>query len=200
MRLIAFLQYAAVIIGSLAMVAGQVFGLPKGFNLGVFVAGAGFALGGIDALVTRRMCFRASDDVYENYAGTPALIVGMMVLVIGATMIAAAYLLDNDQWHATVSYLMRRPAPLLAVGGLFLIGIGILMMLNPQGRSSWIWRILVYFPRSLVGLIVVAAGIAFIGLAAWEWFQPPAAHAFMKTLPQRLEQLLRAVVTRLSPA
>src|SRR6266568_2821858 len=130
MRLIAFLEYVAVIIGSVGMVAGQYFGLAKGFHLGVFVAGAG--------------------------------------------MIAAAYLLDNDQWQSTVNYLMRRPAPLLGTGGLFVIGIGVLMMLNPQGRSSWIWRILVYFPRVLLGLLVAAAGIAIIGLGVWEWLEPQA--------------------------
>ncbi len=189
MRLIALLEYAAVIIGALGMVAGQFFALPKGFSLGVFLTGAGFALGGIDALVTQRMCFRSSDDMYENYAGAPALIVGIMVLAIGAAMIASAYLLDNDQWHATINHLTRRPAPLLAAGGLFLIGTGTLMMLNPQGRSTWLWRILVYFPRSLLGLVVVAAGIALIGLGAWEWLDPQASHAFMKTLPRKLDEL-----------
>jgi uncharacterized membrane protein YidH (DUF202 family) len=190
MRLIALLQYVALVIGSIGMVAGQYFGLAKGFNLGVFVAGAGFAIGGIDSLVTRRMVFRPSDEAYENYAGTPAVIVGLMVLVVGTAMIGAAYLLDNEQWHSTVSYLTRRPAPLIGTGGLFLVGIGILMMLNPQGRSSWVWRILVYFPRALVGLVVIAAGLAVIGLGIWEWLQPSEAHAFMKTLPQRLDQFL----------
>ncbi len=189
MRLISSLTYVGLVIGSIGMIAGQLFSLPKGFNLGVFVAGAGFALGGIDALVTRRMPFRPSDDVYENYAGTPALIVGMMVLVVGAAMIASAYLLDNDQWHSTANYLMRRPAPLLAVGGLYLMGIGVLMMLNPQGRSSWAWRILVYFPRSLLGLVVIAAGLAVIGLGVWEWLEPQGYRAFIKTLPQRLESI-----------
>jgi len=180
MRLIALLQYVALVIGSIGMLAGQFFGLAKGFNLGVFAAGAGFALGGIDSLVTRRMVFRPSDEAYENYAGTPAVIVGMMVLVIGAGMIAAAYLLDNERWHATVNYLMRRPAPLIAMGGLFVIGIGVLMMLNPQGRSGWVWRILVYFPRWLLGLAVVAVGIAVIALGAWEWLDPQAAHVFIR--------------------
>src|SRR6185295_12354085 len=142
MRLVAFLQYAALVIGSIGMLAGQFFGLAKGFNLGVFVVGAGLAIGGIDSLVTRRMIFRPSDEAYENYAGTPAVIVGLMVLAVGAGMIGAAYLLDNDQWRSTLSYLMRRPAPVLALAGLFLIGIGVLMLLNPQGRSSWVWRIL----------------------------------------------------------
>ena len=186
MRLLAFLQYAALVIGALGMIAGQFFGLPKGFHLGLFVAGAGFALAGIDALVTRRMCFRPSDDVYENYAGTPAIIVGLMVLAVGGAMIGAAYLLDNDQWQRTVSYLTRRPAPLLAAAGLFLVGIGVLMMLNPQGRSGWLWRIFLYFPRWLLGLAVVAAGIAVIGLGAWEWLEPGA---FSRAL-RRLSALL----------
>ena len=67
------------------------------------------------------------------------------------------------------------------MGGLFLIGIGILMMLNPQGRSSWVWRILVYFPRALVGVLVIAAGLAVIGLGVWEWLDSQAFHAFIKT-------------------
>lgn len=189
MRLIALFQYVAVVVGSVGMLAGQFFGLAKGFNLGVFVAGTGFALGGIDALVTRRMCFRPSDDVYENYAGPPAVIVGMMVLAVGAAMMAAAYLLDNEQWRSTLSTLMRRPAPLLAVGGLFGIGFGVLMMLNPQGRSGWVWRILVYFPRWLLGLVVVAAGMATVGLGAWEWLDTRAAHAFIRDCAAFLQRV-----------
>ena len=190
MRLLSFLEIVAIVIGSIGMIAGQFFGLAKGFNLGLFVAGAGFAVCGMDSLVTRRMVFRPSDDVYENYAGLPAIIVGLMVLTLGAAMIGAAYLLDNEQWHSTVHYLTRRPAPVIGVGGLFLVGIGVLMMLNPQGRSSWAWRLLVYFPRSLIGLVVIAAGLAVIGLGAWEWFQPDAFRAFIKTVPKRYEQLL----------
>jgi hypothetical protein len=193
MRIVALLQYVALVAGAVGMIAGQFFGLAKGFNLGVFVAGAGFALGGIDSLVTRRMVFRSSDEVYENYAGLPALIVGLMVLTVGLAMIGSAYLLDNDQWHATYSSLLRRPAPLIAAGGLFLIGFGILMMLNPQGKSSWVWRILVYVPRALAGLVIVAAGIALIGLGVWEWLQPTAFRAFAAALPRTLDQLLHLV-------
>jgi hypothetical protein len=190
MRLFAFLQYAALVIGIVAMAAGHFFGLAKGFNLGVFTIGAGCALAGLDALATRRMAFRPADEPYENYAGTPALIVGAMALAVGAAMIASAYLLDNDQWHATVNHLMRRPAPLLAAAGLFLIGFGVLALLNPQGRTNWLWRTLVYFPRSLAGLVVIVAGLAAIGLGAWEWFDPQASHAFMKALPGRLRNYI----------
>ena len=189
MRLIAFLEYVAVLIGVAAMIAGHLFALPKAFHLGVFLVGAGLALGGIEALFTRRMAFRPSDDAYENYAGAPALIVGLMALVVGAGAIASAYLLDMAQWHATVNYLTRRPAPLLAVAGLFLVGIGVLMTLNPVGRHGWVWRILVYAPRLALGILVIAAGIAVSGLGAWEWLEPQAFDAFVTKLPRSLDLL-----------
>lgn len=182
MRLLAFLEYAAVIIGILAIIAGRFFDLPKGVTLGVFTLGAGFALAGFESLVTQRMCFRASDDAYEAYAGTPALIVGLMALAAGAAILWAGYLLSEGQWHATVNYLMRRPAPVLAAAGLFLIAIGVLLMLNPRGRSGWAWRLLIYLPRSLIGLVIIAGGFAAIGLGAWEWFQPQAYDRFVGQL------------------
>ena len=189
MRLIAFLEYAAVAIGIVGIIAGQFFALRKGFHLGVFLVGAGIAFGGIVGVFTRRMPFRPSDDAFENYAGLPALIVALMALVIGAGTIWAAYLLEQAQWHAAVQYLMRRPAPLLAAAGMFSIGAGVLMLLNPQGHHSWVWRILVYAPRSAVGVLVIAAGVAGIGLGAWEWQDANAFDAFVEKLPQTLKLL-----------
>ena len=183
MRLLAFLEWAALVIGILAILAGRFFDLPKGVTVGVFTLGAGFALAGFESLVTQRMCFRASDDAYETYAGTPALIVGLMALAAGAAILWAGYLLSEGQWHATLNYLARRPAPVLAAAGLFLIAIGVLMMLNPRGRTGWAWRLFIYVPRSLLGLVLVAAGLAGIGLGVWEWLQPQAFDRFMAQLP-----------------
>lgn len=190
MRLTAFIEYAAVVFGIIAMIAGEFFALPKGFHLGVFLIGAGIALGGLEALVTRRMCFRPSDDAYEVYAGAPAMIVGLMALLVGAALIAAAHLLADGLWHATANYLARRPAPVLGTAGLLLIGIGVLMMLNPQGRGGLAWTLLVRVPRSLLGLILVVGGLTGIGLGVWEWLEPLAFDGFVRKLPQKLEPLL----------
>ena len=191
MRLIAFIEYSAVIIGVIAMFAGKFFALPTGFHFGVFMAGAGIALGGLEALATRRMPFRPSDDAYEAYAGAPAVIVGLMALLIAAAIIGSAYLLADGRWHSAVNYLTRRPAPLLGAAGLLLIGIGVLMMLNPQGRRGWAWRLFVYVPRSLLGLIFVLGGLAGIALGVWEWLEPQAFDGFVSKLPRKLDWPLR---------
>jgi hypothetical protein len=190
-RLLAFIEFAAVIIGIIAVIAGQYFALPKGFHLGVFLVGAGIALGGLESVVTRRMCFRASEDGYEAYAGAPSLIVGLMALLVGAGVIAAAYLLADGRWHASVHYLTQRPALLLIAAGLLLIGFGALLMLNPQGRRGLAWTLLVRVPRSLLGFVLVIAGLAAIGLGAWSWLAPPAYDHFVRNLPQQLRWPLR---------
>jgi hypothetical protein len=183
-RFLAFIEFTAVLIGVIAVIAGQFFALPKGFYLGVFLIGAGIVLGGLESVFTRRMCFRASDDKYEVYAGAPATIVGLMALLIGTGLIASAYILADGLWYSTVHYLTRRPAPVLVAAGLLLMGVGVLMMLNPRGRRGAAWTLLVRAPRSLLGFIVVVAGLAGIGLGVWEWLEPLAFDRFRRNLPQ----------------
>lgn len=186
MRVLAFIEFTAVVIGITGMIAGRFFALHKGFDLGVFLVGAGIALGGLESIFTRRMCFRAWDDTYEDYAGAPAMIVGLMALLIGAGLIGTAYVLNDGLWNPTVQYLSRRPALLLMAGGLLLIGAGVLMMLNPSGRRGLAWTLLVRVPRSLAGFILVVGGLAGIGLSVWEWLDPVAFDHFVRNL-QRLD-------------
>lgn len=189
MRFLAFIEYSAAIVGIIAVLAGQFFALPKGFHLGVFLIGAGILLGGVESVLTRRMGFRISDDSWEAYAGAPAMIVGLMALLIGTAIIASAYVLADGQWHSTLNHLTRRPAPLYIAAGLLLIGIGVLMMLNPRGRTGLPWTLLVRVPRSLVGLVLVVVGLVGIGLGAWGWREPLAFDRFVRSLPQKLDRL-----------
>lgn len=192
MRLLAFIEYAAVLIGVIAMVAGQFFALAKGFQFGVFMVGAGIALGGVEGIFSQRMPFRPADDAYEAYAGAPAIIVGLMALLVGAATIVSAYLLADGLWHGTLNYLARRPGPVLAAAGFLLGGTGVLMMLNPQGRRGWAWTLFAYLPRSLLGLVFIAAGLAGIALGVWEFLEPRAYDDFVRKLPSGAE-LMRAL-------
>lgn len=186
MRLLALLEYATVVIGIMAVIAGQYFGLPKGIHFGLVTIGAGLALGALEGLFTRSMPFRASDDAYEAYAGAPAMIVGLMALLVGAALVGSAYALSEGQWQATVHHLKARPAPVLIAAGILLAGIGILMMLNPQGRRGLAWLLLLYIPRSLIGFVLVLAALAAIALGAWEWLEPQAFDGFAGKLPRHL--------------
>jgi len=186
MRLLAFGEFTLVIVGILAVIAGHFFALAKGVQLGVFLIGLGIAVGGLEGIVTRRMCFRPAEEAYEDYAGAPSVIVGLMALLVGAAVIGTAYLLADGLWHSTVSYLMRRPAPLLGAAGLLLVGTGVLMILNPRGRRGLAWTLLVRVPRSLLGLILVLGGVAAIGLGVWEVFEPYRYDRFVSELPRYL--------------
>jgi hypothetical protein len=182
-RILALIEYAAIAIGIVAMVAGRFFDLHKGFELGIFLVGAGLALGGIEGVATRRMGLRAAEEAYEAYAGTPALIVGILLLLAGAATMGAAYLVADGLWSSTIAHLKNRPAALLAASAAPLIGIGVLLMLNPKGSGGALWTILVYVPRALAGLVLVLAGIVALALAAWEFLEPRAFDDFVARLP-----------------
>lgn len=187
MRLLTFLEYTAIVVGAVGMIAAQTFYLPKGFHLGLFLVGAGIALGGLESIVTRRMSFRFSSHGGEGYAGAPAVVWGLLALLIGAAVIASAYLMEAGLWRATVGYLARHPGPVLVAAGLLVIGAGALLMFNPSGRRG-AWRtLLVRIPKTLVGFILLVAGLLAIGLGLWEWFHPQAFERLTRGVLQRFD-------------
>lgn len=198
MRFFAFIEYAAVIVGVIGMIASKFFYLPKGFHLGLAVVGAGFALGGLESLFTRRMSFRFASHGGEGYAGAPALIWAGITLLIGTSLIVSAYLMEQGVWRSTVSGLMRRPAPLLGGGGLIVAGLGALLMFNPRRHGIW-WTLFVRIPKTLLALLLIVAGVAAIGLGVWEWFEPQAFDRFSNRMweqfdPRAIERYWRRLI------
>lgn len=191
MLILALLEYSVVIAGVVAVIAGQIYALPKGLHLGVFLIGAGIALGGLESLFTRQVSFRLSRYAERDYEGTPAVISGLILLLVGTAVIASAYLLAEGLWQTTVNYLMRRPGPLLAVLGLLYVGAGALVMSNPGGRSGVWWTLLVRFPKMAVGFIVFVAGLTGVGLGVWEWFEPGVFDRLVRSASERVD--LRAL-------
>lgn len=187
MRILGFLEYSAVVIGIIAVIVSQFFAIRNGYHLGIFLIGAGIALGGLESVFTRQPGFFQSTASREAYMGFPALIWGLMLLVIGAAVIAAAYLLHDGVWQSTVDALRRRPGPLLAGGGLIAACVGTLLMLNPRGRRGVWWTLLIRIPKAILGLILLLGGLAAIGLGAWEWFEPRAYERFSKDMLARLD-------------
>ncbi|MCW5603189.1 MAG: hypothetical protein KIT18_01365 [Burkholderiales bacterium] len=187
MRILTFLEYSAVLIGVIAMIAGGFFDIRDGLHLGIFLVGAGIALGGLESLATQRPGFALSERSRDVYLGLPSLVWGVMLLLAGTTVIWLAYVLNAGQWHVTVDALMRRPGPLLAGAGLFAICTGILFTLNPRGRRGAWWTLLVRMPKALFGFALVISGLAAVGLGAWEWLEPAAYAQFSKNLQAQFD-------------
>lgn len=171
MRLLGFLEYVIVIVGAIGMAAAHTYGLTKGVYLGLFLIGAGIALGGIESIVTRGMSFRFATIGVDHYAGVPAQIWGWMLLIIGGMVIASAYLMDAGQWRMTVNLLARRPGGLLALLGTVATAVGALVIFTPRSYGL-AWTLLVRVPKTIIGLVIAAAGVAAIGLGVWEAIDP----------------------------
>ncbi|MDH5535446.1 MAG: hypothetical protein OEZ08_07750 [Betaproteobacteria bacterium] len=185
MRLITFVEYALIFIGAVGMIAARVYYLPGGFNLGLFLVGAGIALGGAESIYLRRMSFRFSSFREDFYAGTPALIWGWTALLVGAMVLASAYLMEEELWRTVVSYLMRRPGTLLALLGLLVAGAGALIAFSPRSRGL-AWTLLVRVPKTILGVMLIVAGLAAVGLGVWETIDP---RSFTRWSTDALSQL-----------
>lgn len=171
MRLLGFLEFAIVFIGAVGMVAANVYSLPKGVHLGLFLVGAGLALGGLESIFTRGMSFRVSTLRDDHYAGTPALIWGSTILLVGTTLIACAYLMEQGLWRTTIAYVARRPGGVLSLMGLVVAGIGALVVFTPRPHGI-VWTLLVRVPKTIVGLVIVIAGLAAVCLGLLEALDP----------------------------
>jgi hypothetical protein len=172
MRLLALLEYTLVIVGIIGMIAAHFFFLPKGFHLGIFLIGAGLALGGLESLFTRRMSFRFATHG-GAYGGAPAVIWGVMLLSVGSAVVAAAYLMEEGLWRSTVNAMTRRPGPAIAAAGLLACGAGALLMFNRIGHGM-AWTLFVRIPKTLLGLLLIVAGVAAVGLGIVEWIDHEA--------------------------
>lgn len=171
MRFFGFLEYAFVIVGAIGMAAANYFYLPKGFHLGLFTVGLGFALGGLESLATRRMSFRIATHGGEGYDGAPAVIWGFLTLAVGTLLIASAYLMEEGLWRATVNSLTRRPGLAISVGGVLAIAAGTLLMFYRGRRGAW-RTILIRIPKAFFGLVLIVAGVIAVVLGVIEWLDP----------------------------
>ena len=191
MHLMGFLEWALVALGVIGSVAASHFAeMPRGFfHFGIGLIGVGVALGGLESILTRRVGFRLQEDAGEDYSGLPAVIVGLMALLVGAVVIGSAYLHAEGHWYKVLNDLARHPGPALVASGLFVAGAGVLLMFNPSGRAGLVSMLLVRGPRFLLGLVLLLGGLAVVVLGAWEFVQPNAFDRFVRTLPSQLHWL-----------
>src|SRR3954468_19036717 len=190
MRLLTFLEYGAILIGAIAIYAGQHYGLANGAHLGIFLIGAGLAVGGIESLYSRRMSMRFSEDAAEGYSGFPAIVWGTMLLFAGAAIIVYAYLVDAGLWPRAQHLLKQNPAVVQIVAGLLLAGFSVLLFTDTNANRKLWQTLLLRVPRVIVALIVLTCGISVIGAGAWQIVDPPGYAQAEREVRGRLDAAL----------
>ncbi|MGD8477992.1 MAG: hypothetical protein PVI98_12640 [Burkholderiales bacterium] len=186
MRITAFIEYGLLGIGILGVVAGKLFGLPKGVELGIALVGLGFALAGLEAIISRQMSMRFSDYGWDDWMGSPSVIVGIMQLLVGLVTIGSAYALNFGLWTRLLNFLSERPGPLLAGIGLLLLGLGLVIIIVADRYGGKLRFVFVGLPRITFGVLIAVLGIAVVGAGAWEWFHHPSFERFAESAAQDL--------------
>jgi hypothetical protein len=128
-RISAFIEYCLLGAGVLGIVAGNIFGLPKGVELGIALVGLGFALAGLEAIVSRQMSLRFSDYGWDDWMGAPVLF-GIGLLLFGAGMVI---FIVTDRYGSKLRFIFVG-LPRITVGVLSLV-LGIAIM----SAGAWEW-------------------------------------------------------------
>lgn len=170
MRLLTFLEYIAIVIGTIAIFAGRHFGLANGVLIGIFLIGVGIVVAGIESLYSRQMSLRLSE--VPAYYGYPAMVWGAMLLLVGGAIIGYAYLLDAGAWPRVARVLQQYPGIVYAAAGLLLLGVSALLFIDPGSRRRWWQTLLFRVPRVIAALVALTCGIAAIGAGAWQIADP----------------------------
>lgn len=189
MRFTAFIEYCAIAIGVVSILAGQFLAFPNGVVLGGCLIGIGFLLAGLEAIFTRQMSLRFSDYGWDDWMGGPSVIVGMIELLAGLALIGAAYAQHAGQWLTIVNFLSARPGPVMATAGLMLFGLGLVVFIMADRYGGKLRFIFVGGPQIVVGVLVMTLGIASFSAGTWEWFHHPSFERFAQSTAKKINQL-----------
>ena len=190
MRLLTFLEYGAIIVGAVGLLASPHFGLIAGSHLGMILIGGGLALGGAESLYSREMSLRFSADAAQRYAGFPSVVWGLMLLAVGGGIIGYAYLLDAGTWPRVKSTITLHPGAIYLVAGLLAIGLSILVFVDTGRVRRWWQTLLFRLPRVLFGVVCLLAGLAMSSGGAWQLLHAQSFATFQEIARMRIEKTL----------
>jgi hypothetical protein len=191
MRLSTFLEYAAIVVGAIGILAGRHFALANGVHLGILLIGAGIAAGGIESLYSRQMSLRFSEAA--GYDGFPAIVWGMLLLLAGGALIAYAYLLDTGDWPRAARLLKQYPGIVYVAASLLLLGLSVLLFADPGAQRNRWQTLLLRVPRVIVALVALVCGIAAMASGAWQFADPQGYAQVERQARARLDAAFKGV-------
>ncbi|MGQ0579518.1 MAG: hypothetical protein ACT4PQ_11495 [Betaproteobacteria bacterium] len=194
MRLLTFLEYAAIVVGAIGILVSRHFALPQGIHLGILLIGAGIAVAALESLYSRHMSLRSSEQAARGYDGFPAMVWGMMLLLVGGALIGYAYLLDTGDWPRAAGLLKQYPGIVYAAAGLLLVGLSVLLFTDSGAHRKWWQTLLLRVPRVIVALVALTCGIAAVASGVWQIADPQGFTQVERQVCARLDPVLRAVI------
>ena len=190
MRLLTFIEYAAIITGAVCLLAGTQFDVLRDSHLGIYLIGAGLALAGAEALYSREMSLLFSGETAPRHSGFPAVVWGLMLLCVGGAMVGYAYLTGAGLWPRVETTLTQYPGWNYLAAGLLMIGLSIQLFVDSGSARGWLRTLFLRVPRVMFAVVILLGGIAVAAGGAWQLLDAPGFAAFQGIAKSRIDKTL----------
>ena len=190
MRLLTFLEYAAILTGAISLLASTQFDVLRDSFLGIYLIGAGLALAGAEALYSREMSLLYTGETAPRHSGFPAIVWGLMLLCVGGAMIAYAYLTGAGLWPRVETTLAQYPGWNYLAGGLLMIGFSIQLFADSGSTRAWWQTFLLRAPRVLFASVILLGGITVAAGGAWQLLDAQSFAAAQRMAGMKIEKTL----------
>lgn len=190
MRLLTFLEYAAILAGAIGLLAGTHFNAPGGSLLGTYLIGAGLALAGAEALYSREMSLLFTGETAPRHSGFPAIVWGLMLLCVGGALIAYGYLTQANLWPRAATTLHHYAGWRYLAAGLFMVGFSVLLYVDSGRTRNWLRTLLFRLPRVVFAAALALGGVVVAAGGAWQMLDAQSFAAVRDMGRMRIEKTL----------
>ena len=190
MRLLTFLEYAAILAGAIGLLASTHFDVLRDSLLGIYLIGAGFALAGAEALYSREMSLLYTGETAPRHSGFPAIVWGLMLLCVGGALIGYAFLTEARIWPRVATTLQQYPGWSYLAAGLLIVGFSILLFVDSGGARGWLRTLLLRVPRVAFAAAILLGGITVAAGGAWQLLDAQSFAAAQRMAGMKIEKTL----------
>ncbi len=190
MRILTFLEYAAILAGAIGLLASTHLDVMRDSFLGIYLIGAGLALAGAEALYSREMSLLYTGDTAPSHSGVPAIVWGLMLLGVGGALIGYAVLTEAHMWPRVAMTLQQYPGSSYVAAGLLMVGFSILLYVDSGDSRGWLRTLLLRVPRVVFAAAILLGGIALTAGGAWQMFDAQSFAAAQRMARIKIEKAL----------
>jgi hypothetical protein len=190
LRLLTFIEFAAILTGAIALLAGTQFNVLNDSHVGLYLIGAGLALAGAEALYSREMSLLFSGESAPRHSGFPAIVWGLMLLCVGVALVGYADLSRTGLWPRVAASLTLYPGASYVAAGLLMIGMSILLYVDSGSARNWLRMLLLRVPRVLLAIVLLLVGITVTAGGTWQLLEPQGFDAFHGSMKSRIDKTL----------